>query len=152
MLHGGPFPPSFGTATPPETESVYFDLDNTPWVKCDKCHTPFHLQCGTWESLYVVRSRRFLCTFFVAGNFRSDFSLPSLPVSLDLFVFLKMGRRPLCPDGEKKKKRNQVKRIKTRKRTGPPELRPSETPVWVEGLHTRIDLLEIHGGHDDAVH
>ena len=35
----------------PETESVYFDLDNTPWVKYDKCHTPFHLQCGTWESL-----------------------------------------------------------------------------------------------------
>ena len=31
----------------PGTESVYFDLDNTPWVKCDKCHTPFHLQCGT---------------------------------------------------------------------------------------------------------
>ena len=26
----------------PGTESVYFDLDNTPWVKCDKCHTPFH--------------------------------------------------------------------------------------------------------------
>ena len=22
----------------PGTESVYFDLDNTPWVKCDKCH------------------------------------------------------------------------------------------------------------------
>ena len=21
----------------PGTESVYFDLDNTPWVKCDKC-------------------------------------------------------------------------------------------------------------------
>ena len=41
----------------PGTESVYFDLDNTPWVKCDKCHTPFHLQCGTWESVHVVRSR-----------------------------------------------------------------------------------------------
>ena len=27
----------------PGTESVYFDLDNTPWVKCDKCHTPFFL-------------------------------------------------------------------------------------------------------------
>ena len=45
------------------TESVYFDLDNTPWVKCDKCHTPFHLQCGTWESLALVRNKRFLCTF-----------------------------------------------------------------------------------------
>ena len=38
----------------PGTESVYFDIDNTPWVKCDKCHTPFYLQCGTWESVYVV--------------------------------------------------------------------------------------------------
>ena len=43
----------------PGTESVYFDLDNTPWVKCDKCHTPFHLQCGTWESIQIVRSKRF---------------------------------------------------------------------------------------------
>ena len=53
----------------PVTESVYFDLDNTPWIKCDKCHTPFHLQCGTWESFHVVRSRRFLCTFFCCRQF-----------------------------------------------------------------------------------
>ena len=66
----------------PGTESVYFDLDNTPWVKCDKCHTPFHLQCGTWESVYVVRFRRFLCTFFVVGSF--NFSCPFYFV--DLFI------------------------------------------------------------------
>ena len=53
----------------PGTESVYFDIDNTPWVKCDKCHTPFHLQCGTWETVYVVRSRCFLCTFFCCRQF-----------------------------------------------------------------------------------
>ena len=53
----------------PGTESVYFDIDNTPWVKCDKCHTPFHLQCGTWESVYVVRSRCFICTFFCCRQF-----------------------------------------------------------------------------------
>ena len=53
----------------PGTESVYFDLDNTPWVKRDKCHTPFHLQCGTWESVHVVRSRHFLCTFFCCRQF-----------------------------------------------------------------------------------
>ena len=51
------------------TESVYFHLDNTPWVKCNICHTPFHLQCGTWESVYVVRSRRFLCTFYCCRQF-----------------------------------------------------------------------------------
>ena len=48
-----------------------FDLDNTPWVKCDKCHTPFHLQCGTWESVYVVRSNVFFVLFFVVDSFRS---------------------------------------------------------------------------------
>ena len=53
----------------PGTESVYFDLDNTPWVKCDKCHTPFHLQCGTWESIQIVRSKCFLCTFFCCRQF-----------------------------------------------------------------------------------
>ena len=71
----------------PGTESVYFDLDNTPWVKCDKCHTPFHLQCGTWESIQIVRSKRFLCTFFVVDSFRSPCHLccsysPPFPMSL----------------------------------------------------------------------
>ena len=76
----------------PGTESVYFDLDNTPWVKCDKCHTPFHLQCGTWESVYV-RSKHFLCTFFVVDSFRSLCHLcfrypPSLPhVTCVLFIY-----------------------------------------------------------------
>ena len=31
----------------PGTESVYFDIDNTPWVKCDKCHTPFIYSVGS---------------------------------------------------------------------------------------------------------
>ena len=40
-------------------------------------------------------------------------------------------------------KRNQVNRIRTRTRTGPPgrKLRPSETPVWAEGLHTGIMMI-----------
>ena len=53
----------------PGTESVYYDLDNTPWVRCDKCHTPFHLQCATWEPENVVRNKRFLCTFFLCRQF-----------------------------------------------------------------------------------
>ena len=91
----------------PGTESVYFDLDNTPWVKCDKCHTPFHLQCGTWESVYVVRSRPFLCTFFVVGS--SNFSSPLLIYrSIYSFSFpcrLKMAQKPHCPDTLKDKKK-----------------------------------------------
>ena len=91
----------------PGTESVYFDLDNNPWVKCDKCHTPFHLQCGTWESVYVVRSRCFLCTFFVVGS--SNFSSPLLIYrSIYSFSFpcgLKMAHKPCCPDTPKDKKK-----------------------------------------------
>ena len=89
----------------PGTESVYFDLDNTPWVKCDKCHTPFHLQCGTWESVYVVRSKCFLCTFFVVDrlpcclffSYSSPlpmslvFQIPSLPLPCHLcFVYVSL--------------------------------------------------------------
>ena len=128
----------------PGTKSVYFDLDNTPWVKCDKCHTPFHLQCGTWESLYVVRSRRFLCTFFVAGNFRSDFSCHPFLFRLICLFFLRWVEGLFVPMViRKRRKRNQVKRIRKRIRTGPPERGPSETPVRVEGPHTRINLQEI---------
>ena len=53
----------------PGTQSVYHDIDHTPWVKCDKCHTPFHLQCATWEPERVVRNKRFLCTFFLCRQF-----------------------------------------------------------------------------------
>ena len=110
----------------PGTESVYFDLDNTPWVKCDKCHTPFHLQCGTWESVYVVRFKCFLCTFFVVDSFSFSYSPPlphitcvsdtPLPSPCHLcFVCLsqsfdfKMGHKRMCPDSETKKKKKLPK-------------------------------------------
>ena len=91
----------------PGTESVYFDLDNTPWVKCDKCHTPFHLQCGTWESVYVVRSRHFLCTFFVvcSSNFSSPLLIYRSIYSFSFSCCLKMARKPHCPDTPKDKKK-----------------------------------------------
>ena len=94
----------------PGTESVYFDLANTPWDKCDKCHTPFHLCCGTWESLNVVRSRHFFALFFAVGNFRSDVSCHPFLFCLICLFFLKMGRRPSCPDGDKKKKKKKEKK------------------------------------------
>ena len=93
----------------PGTESVYFDLDNIPWVKCDKCHTPFHLQCGTWESLYVVRSRHFLCTFFVAGNFRSDFSCHPFLFCLICLFFFKGGSKAFMSRWQEKEEK-EIKR------------------------------------------
>ena len=47
------------------------DLDNTPWVKCDKCHTPFHLQCGTWDQFMLSDPNVFFVLFFVVDSFRS---------------------------------------------------------------------------------
>ena len=55
------------------TESVYFDIENTPEVKCVKCHTPFHLQCGTWESVQIVRNKWLYVTSFVVESFRCSY-------------------------------------------------------------------------------
>ena len=57
-------------STPPGGDvSIYTDLDGTLWVKCDKCHTPFHLKCATEECKNCVRSKRFICTFFCCRQF-----------------------------------------------------------------------------------
>ena len=71
--------------------------------------------------------------------------MPPLPVLLDLFVsFLRWVEGLSVPMAiRKRKKRNQAKRIRKRIRTGPPERRPSKTPVWVEGPHTRVNQQEI---------
>ena len=112
----------------PGTESVYFDLDNTPWVKCDKCHTPFHLQCGTlWNLFKLSDPNVFFVLFFVVDSFRSPCHLccsysPPFPMLLVLerpphhspcrlyFVLsqsfdFKMGRKRMCPDSDKKRKK-----------------------------------------------
>ena len=52
----------------------------------------------------------FFALFFVAGNFRSDFSCHSFLFCLICLFFFKMGRRPLCPDGDKKKKKKKEKK------------------------------------------
>ena len=72
----------------PGTESVYFDID-----------TPFHLQCGTWESVYVVRSTCFLVPSFVVGSFRYPYPSLCHLIFIDLFSCrLKMAHKVNCPD------------------------------------------------------
>ena len=92
----------------------------------------------------------FFALFFVAGNFRSDFSCHPFLFRLICLVFFLRWVEGLyvlmmIRKRRKRKKRNQVKWIRTRTRTGPPERkpRPSKTPVWVESLHTGINLQEI---------
>ena len=80
--------------------------------------SPFHLQCGTWESLALVRNKRFLCTFFCCRECRPmllDYPSPCPPSSIVLasletlsentcsrftsvLLVLKMARKQLCPD------------------------------------------------------
>ena len=71
----------------PGTESVYFDLDNTPWVKCDKCHTLFHLVWDLGISLCCQIQTFSLYFFFAVDSFRSPCRLcfsysPPFPMSL----------------------------------------------------------------------
>ena len=49
----------------------------------------------------------FFVLFFVAGNFRSDFSCHPFLFRLICLFFFKIGRRPLCPNGDKKKKKKK---------------------------------------------
>ena len=57
----------------PGTESVYFDLDNTPWVKCDKCHTPFIYSVGPGNLFKLSDPKVFFAHSFVVGSFRYPF-------------------------------------------------------------------------------
>ena len=75
----------------PWTESVYFDLDNTPGLNVTNAIPPFIYSV---EPVYVVRSKHFLCTFFVVDSFRSpcclcfSYSPPFLPhVACVLFMY-----------------------------------------------------------------
>ena len=44
--------------------SVYSDVNDEKWVKCDDCMSPFHLKCATSEPEHVVANKRFVFTFF----------------------------------------------------------------------------------------
>ena len=54
----------------PGTESVYYDLDNTPWVKCDKCHThsTCNVQPGSLKMLSEIKD--FCAHSSFADNFK----------------------------------------------------------------------------------
>ena len=106
----------------PGTESVYFDLDNTPWVKCDSAtpHSTYNVVPGSHWPLSGTSASSAL--FSAAENFRStcrpmslDYPLPCPPSSIVLAsletpsentcsrftsvsLVLKMARKRLCPD------------------------------------------------------
>ena len=44
--------------------SVYSDVNDEKWVKCDDCMSLFHLKCATSKPEHIVANKRFVCTFF----------------------------------------------------------------------------------------
>ena len=48
--------------------SVYTDVDNVKWVKCDKCMSPYHLNCATSDPESKVSCEHFVCTFMACKN------------------------------------------------------------------------------------
>ena len=43
--------------------SVYSDVDNVKWVKCDECMNPYHLKCATSDCESKMSAQHFVCTF-----------------------------------------------------------------------------------------
>ena len=43
--------------------SVYTDVDNVKWVKCDECMTTYHLKCATNKPESKMSCEHFICTF-----------------------------------------------------------------------------------------
>ena len=75
----------------PGTESVYFDLDNAPWVKCDKCHTPFTYSVGPGNQFMLLDP-----DIFFAPSSVVDSSNLSFPLLISIYSFpchLKMARK-----------------------------------------------------------
>ena len=52
----------------PGTESVYFDIDNTPWVKCDNCIPPFICSVGPGNQFMLLDRDIFFAPSFVVGS------------------------------------------------------------------------------------
>ena len=127
----------------PGTESVYFDLDNTLGLNVISVIPPFIYSVGPGNHFMLLDPDVFFALFFVAGNFRSDFSCHPFLFHLICLFFLKMGRRPLCPDGEKKKKKKSSEMDKDQETDRSTGTKTKRNTSRAEGLHTRINLLEI---------
>ena len=113
----------------PGTESVYFDLDHTPWVKCDKCHTPFIYSVGPGNQFMLLDPDVFFAPSSVVDS--SNYHPPFLFCLICLF-FLKMGRKPYCPDGgkdkSKKKKKKDTDTDQTKRNTTDQKKKPTTSP------------------------
>ena len=89
----------------PGTESVYFDLDNTPWLNVTIAIPLFICSVGSGNQFMLLDPDIFFAPFFVVGSF--NFSCPLLfcIYSFSFPCHLKMVWKPWCPDTPKDKKK-----------------------------------------------
>ena len=125
-----PFPPFIWNSNTSLGLNLFILIWTTPLgLNVTSAIPPFIYSVGPGNHFMLLDPDIFFALFFVAGNFRSYFSCHPFLFRLICLFFFKMDRRPLW--------------IRKRIRTGPPERRPSKTPVWAEGPHTRINRQEI---------
>ena len=102
VLHGGPSPLHLEQQHLPRTESVYFDLDNTPWVKCGNTTPPFIYSVGPGNQFMLLDP-----DIFFAPSSVVDSSNLSSPLLISIYSFpcrLKMAWKRKCPDDKKPQK------------------------------------------------
>ena len=141
-----PFPPFIWNSNTSLELNLFILIWTTPLgLNVTSAIPPFIYSMGPGNHFMLLDPDVFFALFFVAGNFRSDFSChPFLFCLICLLFFLRWVEGLFVPMAiRKRRKRNQAKWIRKRIRTGPPERGPSETPVRVEGSHTRINRQEI---------
>ena len=100
-----PFPPFIWISNTSLGLNLFILIWTTPLgLNVTSTIPPFIYSVGPGNHFILLDPDIFFALFFVAGNFRSDFSCHPFLFRLICFVFLKMGWRPLCLDGDKKKK------------------------------------------------
>ena len=103
-----PFPPFIWNSNTSLGLNLFILIWTTPLgLNVTSAIPPFIYSVGPGNHFMLLDPDVFFALFFVAGNFRSDFSCHPFLFRLICLVFLKMGRRPFCPDGDKKKKKKK---------------------------------------------
>ena len=106
-----PFPPFIWNVNTSLGLNLFILIWTTPLgLNVTSAIPPFIYSVGPGNHFMLSDPDIFFALFFVVGNFRSDFSCHPFLFHLICLFFLKMGRRPLCPDGNKKKKKKKEKK------------------------------------------
>ena len=102
LLHSGPVPIHLEQQHLPGTESVYFDIDNTPGLNVTIAIPPFICSVEPGNQFMLLDPYIFFVPSFVVGSFRYPYPSLCCLIFIDLFLCrLKMTHKVKCPDTPK---------------------------------------------------